>query len=208
MKHTVDSIKYLLATNDKAIGRALVALNNRQTVDEQQTESTKYHNNRGFKSSDAKIGTSCANYFSKHGYLTPKQLIFWRKLTKSGRSKIEIYARQLLEQANLNAAKKVTPVKNDADEIEALNTTYTYLKDQYALVIDSYDPATIKPIVDALREIEKRLGLPAYTIGGSVYQGIDSDELKMMEMEAAWDREQTRIDEENKWRARQAMERM
>ena len=37
--HTVESIKSLLATNDKAIGRALIVLRNRQTADEQASET-------------------------------------------------------------------------------------------------------------------------------------------------------------------------
>jgi hypothetical protein len=205
MVHTVESIKTLLAMNDRAVGRALVVLNNRQTIDEQQTESTRHSNGRGFNGCDAKIGTSCAKYFLKNGTLSPKQLAFWRKITKSGRSKIEIYSRQLLEEANLKTLRMAPKVETDPDEVEALTNTYKALQREYADVVDSDSAEMIKPVVDALREVEKRLGLPAYNIGGSVY---NSEELEMQRMEMQTDREQTRRDETNKWRARQAMEQL
>ena len=43
------TIVELLKTNDKAVCRALVLLNERQTRDEQASENTKYNNGRGFR---------------------------------------------------------------------------------------------------------------------------------------------------------------
>lgn len=94
-----NSIVQLLATNDRAVARAVVVLNERQTSDEQASQTTRYHNGRGFTSSDAMMGTSCANYVHRKGQLTPKQLDYWRKPNKNGVARIAKYAGQLLEVA-------------------------------------------------------------------------------------------------------------
>ena len=104
MTHTVDSIRELLAANDKAIGRALVVLSNRQTIDEQQTETTKHLNGRGFRPCHARMGTSMANFFQKQGFLTVKQIAYWRAPMRDGKPRISIYAGQLLEEANAKLA--------------------------------------------------------------------------------------------------------
>ena len=104
MAHTVESIRQLLRTNDRAVGRALLALNARQTADEQQAEATKYHNEQGFKPCHAKRGTGMAKFYAKTGFLTPRQLAWWRAVTPSGKSRIEVYAAQLLRVAEENAA--------------------------------------------------------------------------------------------------------
>lgn len=93
-----DIIK-LLQTNDKAVARALVALKNRQTADEQIAEHTKYQNGRGFTHADARMGTSMAKFYEDRGFLTTKQVQYWRRLRKDGIMKIAIYAGQLLEIA-------------------------------------------------------------------------------------------------------------
>jgi len=104
MTHTVESIRELLRTNDRAVGRALLALNARQTADEQQQEVTKYHNEMGFKPCHAKKGTGMAQFYAKAGFLTPKQLVWWRAVTPSGKSRIEVYAAQLLKVAKQKKA--------------------------------------------------------------------------------------------------------
>ena len=104
MAHTVESIRQLLRTNDRAVGRALLALNARQTADEQQAEATKYHNEQGFKPCHAKRGTGMAKFYAKAGFLTPRQLAWWRAVTPSGKSRIEVSAAQLLRVAEENAA--------------------------------------------------------------------------------------------------------
>ena len=87
----------LLQRNDKAIARALVALNERQTQDEQRSEETKYHNGIGFTGADARMGTSMAQFYQARGYLTAKQLAYWKKPNKNGVWRICKYAGQLLE---------------------------------------------------------------------------------------------------------------
>ena len=95
----------LLATNDRAVGRALMALNERQTADEQASEHTRYLNGRGFRPCHARMGTSMANFFKARGYLSPKQVAYWRKPMKDGKSRIEIYANQLVKVAEAKQAK-------------------------------------------------------------------------------------------------------
>jgi hypothetical protein len=92
-----EKIVRLLETNDKAVARALVRLNERQTFDEQDHKDTKYRNGKGFRPAHARMGTSMAEFFTRNGYLSPKQVNYWRMLDKKGNMRIGIYANQLLE---------------------------------------------------------------------------------------------------------------
>jgi hypothetical protein len=95
---TKEKIAELLETNDKAVGRALLRLAELQTADEIVAEDTKYKNGRGFRPCHAKMGTSMAKFYQKAGHLTPKQINYWRVKDKSGKSRIGIYAGQLLRE--------------------------------------------------------------------------------------------------------------
>lgn len=92
-------ITQLLQNNDKAIIRALIVLNERQTRDEQASEDTKYNNGVGFTPADAKMGTSMAEFYARRGYLTDKQLAYWKKPNRKGVWRICKYAGQLLDAA-------------------------------------------------------------------------------------------------------------
>src|ERR1700741_526084 len=94
----------LLETNDKAVARALVVVNNNQTSTEQKSESTINRNGEGFRPCHARMGTSMATFFAKRGYLTDKQIAYWRKTDKTGAMRITIYWRQLAEAAELKQA--------------------------------------------------------------------------------------------------------
>lgn len=96
----------LLATNDRAVARALVVLTQRQTVDEQSSEHTKYLNGMGFRPCHARMGTSMAKFFERNGYLSPKQVAYWRAPQKDGKARIAIYAGQLLEVAQSKAVEQ------------------------------------------------------------------------------------------------------
>lgn len=88
------SITNLINTNDKAVGRAVLAIYERQTSDEQSIGDTKYHNGIGFNGADAKYLSYCAEYMIKHHCgLTGKHL------TKA-RQRIIKYRKQLVEIAN------------------------------------------------------------------------------------------------------------
>ena len=102
---TKDKIVSLLKNNDKAVIRAVVVLNERQTTDEQRAEMTKYHNGIGFTGADARMGTSMALFFNRNGYLSDKQIAYWRKPNKNGVMRIAKYAGQLLEIAKEKAER-------------------------------------------------------------------------------------------------------
>jgi hypothetical protein len=103
---TKEYIVELLKTNDKAVARALLVLNDRQTQDEQVQETTRYQNGRGFRPCHARMGTSMAQFYKKHDRLSEKQIHYWRQVMRDGKMRIEIYAGQLLDQAKTNQLKK------------------------------------------------------------------------------------------------------
>lgn len=99
----------LLETNDKAVIRALVVLNARQTPNEQSSQMTVQNNGRGFTPYHAFMGTSMANFYAKTGFLTDKQIAYWRKPNAKGRMKIAMYWKQLKDEADQKALSKVAP---------------------------------------------------------------------------------------------------
>lgn len=93
-----ERIVQLLERNDQAVGRALLRLLANQTADEQIIQGVKYRNNKGFRPCHARMGTSMATFFRDRGYLSPKQVAYWRVRDKNGNMRIGIYAGQLLEE--------------------------------------------------------------------------------------------------------------
>jgi hypothetical protein len=93
-----ERIVTLLETNDKAVARALVRLKQMQTADEVVAEDTKYRNGRGFRPCHARMGVSMTKFYEKNGYLSPKQVNYWRSRDKKGNTRIGIYAGQLLRE--------------------------------------------------------------------------------------------------------------
>lgn len=106
MNLTGTDIVRMLETNDKAVARALVVLYERQTDDEKTSENTRHHNGRGFRPCHARMGTSMAKFYLRNGYLSPKQIAYWRKHGKEG-MRISIYWRQLLDAAHKKAAAEL-----------------------------------------------------------------------------------------------------
>jgi hypothetical protein len=97
----------VLAGDTKAmhtIGRALVAIFNRQTEDEKGSNDTKYHNNMGFTGGDAKGGSLSAKYYLKHKRLEQWQVDRWTRRSPGGTVRIAKYWRQLDEVAKVKAA--------------------------------------------------------------------------------------------------------
>lgn len=109
-KLTKAQIVAMLEQNDKWVARALVVLHERQTSSEQSSEVTINRNNRGFRPCHARMGSSMAKFFTKRGYLTPKQIAYWRARDKQGNMRIGIYAGQLLEQSEIKSATNPNPV--------------------------------------------------------------------------------------------------
>lgn len=101
---TKQSLLTLLTTSDpqrqiRVIGRALVALFNRQTETEKSVNDTTEDNARGFSGADAKRGSLTAKYFLKHGTLLEWQRAMWLKPTRGGFPRICKYHKQLNEVA-------------------------------------------------------------------------------------------------------------
>ena len=102
-----DSINALLMSNDKAMERAIVLLYHRQTQNEQQTQSTRVHNERGFRPCHARMFTSFAIQILRYKRnLTEKQLDYARYKDKKGYCKLAIYWRQLIEEIELKNERK------------------------------------------------------------------------------------------------------
>lgn len=174
------AIVELLRTNDKAIARALVALNDRQTADEQAHQDVKYHNGMGFRPCHARMGTSMAQFYTARGYLSPKQIAYWRKPSPKGAMRIEIYAGQLL----LVAQDKATAAKQ-ADAIAAMGGAVNPQPKPARMMPASVSPAALQ---------------------ATLAQAAMLSEREMQEMEMIADRDQTREEELNKFLARCQME--
>lgn len=84
---------------ETVVGRALVALLQRQTRDEQRANDTQEHNGVGFSGCDGRSGTLTAKSFVKNGGLLDWQIDRWTKLAKNGYPRLAKYAKQLNEIA-------------------------------------------------------------------------------------------------------------
>lgn len=93
MSHTPESIKDLLLKNDRAVERAILAIYQRQTLDEQALGDTRHHNNIGFSGAHANLGTYFAKWLLKGNHLTGDHLAKARRISLR-------YSKQLAEIAN------------------------------------------------------------------------------------------------------------
>ena len=160
-------IVQLLMSNDKAIARALVVLNERQTAVERSAESTINRNGEGFTPADARMGTSMAQFYSKRGYLTEKQLGYWKKPNAKGVWRICKYAGQLLEIANQKAAaaKMMEPkvpvddVGNMSEELMVLEEQYENLRFEFNDTLDADDDRLTGSIVGQMEAVAERIAL-------------------------------------------------
>jgi len=99
---TKDFIKNQLATNPTWAVKALVKIYERQTIDEQNSQSTKENNGIGFKGLDANILSSFAEQVNKGRNLSVKQMtIVYKKMPR--------YWKQV---ASLIPADKLTEIEN------------------------------------------------------------------------------------------------
>ncbi len=101
---THDSLKAMLQNPNRkyvetVVGRALVALLQRQTADEQRANDTRVWNAVGFSGADARSGTITAKTFIGRGTLLDWQLAKWTKPAKNGYPRLCKYAKQLNEIA-------------------------------------------------------------------------------------------------------------
>lgn len=90
---TKEKIQTMLLTNDKWLLAGLLAIYNKQTLDEKDKQETKETNGIGFNGMDSKILSSLAEGYIKYKKLTEKQKNVVRKLLPK-------YSGQLLKIAN------------------------------------------------------------------------------------------------------------
>lgn len=113
-KWTKEDIVKLLETNDKAVGKALSRIAEFQTADELASEDTVHRNGMGFRPCDARVGTSMAKFFNQRGFLSAKQLAYWRKPNDKGKMRIAVYAAQILRIMEIDSIKVVDKASEDA----------------------------------------------------------------------------------------------
>jgi hypothetical protein len=85
------------------VGRALVALMQRQTEVERKGNATEVENGIGFSGADARAGTLGAKSFLKNKTLLDWQVAQWTKKGKTGYARICKYWKQLNEIAEAKA---------------------------------------------------------------------------------------------------------
>jgi hypothetical protein len=79
MLWTKEKVVKLLQTNDIAVERAVLAIFNRQTTDEQASEVTRYCNHRGFRANHAKRGSYWARWLRSGNRLSGGHLALARR---------------------------------------------------------------------------------------------------------------------------------
>lgn len=93
-------LRYKIDTDDRWAERAIIAIFGNQMQDEQRIERSKYHNQIGFNSPDAKMLSGYAKRLIDGEHLFGYELHIARK-------KIKKYSTQLAIIANKNYAKKM-----------------------------------------------------------------------------------------------------
>lgn len=104
-------IHNLLMRNDRAVERAILAIHNRQTQDEQASHTTRYSNGIGFRANHASKGSYYAKWLLQGKHLSPWHLSQARTIALH-------YTKQLTEIAN---SKKSNPIMH-LDPIEFSKT--------------------------------------------------------------------------------------
>ena len=89
----------LLNSSDRAVNRAMIAIYNRQTRDEQREADTKHTNKVGFSAAHARRGSYYGRWCKSGRCLTGRHLINARKIALH-------YAQQLADEANAKAARR------------------------------------------------------------------------------------------------------
>jgi len=115
---TVEQIKAQLLTNQALLERAVVAIYEKQTADEQRSMETKHDNGIGFAGCDSRNGSYMAQYILKgigqYGKTYGQNLS--GKFLEKARKFMPKYAKQLhkIQMAKLEAVKMETEGKAEA----------------------------------------------------------------------------------------------
>ena len=80
LKHYRQVISEALQNDDGFLARSLVKVYEAQTPNEQATQTTHESNGVGFTGVDAEFASSLAKQYIDKGYLSPKQIVYTRKL--------------------------------------------------------------------------------------------------------------------------------
>lgn len=83
----------LLLNSNRAVESAIVALYNKQTLDEKHSEETRHSNKIGFNAYDARFGTFLARFILAGNHLNSKDIQKARNITMK-------YSKQLAKIAN------------------------------------------------------------------------------------------------------------
>jgi hypothetical protein len=106
----IEAIRELLRREDVrgnyAVEEAVLRIYDRQTDDEQELQSTKHANGRGFSAFDAEILSSFAVQIRANRYGRPNGQRLSAKQMTIARKKIVYYARQLAEIAEQKQAAR------------------------------------------------------------------------------------------------------
>lgn len=97
-KERREKVQKLLMENNKAVLRGIIAIYNRQTMDEKVAESTKQRNHQGFCAHDAPLLSLYAKQILQYGGLSPQQL-------NIARDRIIRYTKQLADIAEIKERK-------------------------------------------------------------------------------------------------------
>ncbi len=91
-------IRSKLAMNQKWLERGILAIDARQTMDEQESRETRWDNNQGWNAADAKLGSYLARWIRQHDYRPMGQRLSGEWIGK-GRELMRKYAGQLVRIA-------------------------------------------------------------------------------------------------------------
>jgi hypothetical protein len=91
-KNHPDYIDFLLCTRNVAVERAILAIYERQTLDEKACSDTKHRNGIGFTGADARLGTYYAKWILSGKHLSGRHLENARQMSRK-------YIRQLVDIA-------------------------------------------------------------------------------------------------------------
>jgi hypothetical protein len=117
---TREQLKYRLLTDDKALIAALVALNGCQTAEEVASGRTIDRNGMGFRSFDSKVGSGMVKFYQKTGFLTPKQIEYWKKKDSRGKERIICYLNQL-HTLHLKKMQEIQSTKSQSQEVTQIH---------------------------------------------------------------------------------------
>jgi len=94
-----DFVKAKLSTDPVWAQRALLRIFEFQTLDEQKSKHTIYHNGVGFSGADGEFLSSLATQLQKKRYLTPKQMNHvFKKIPKYWAQVVKISDKEALHQ--------------------------------------------------------------------------------------------------------------